>query len=139
MRANTELPVILETLDEAEDLAHATVELINLFLAGRSSVRQLAKVPYPREKQRDGKETFPGVRIVNVLFRSHEDAGALLSGLLVDKDAVNFGVDAVGTGVLPITADLQKYKQMVSLGGDFAVRRYGLCSLTLRTRQLSHY
>lgn len=54
MRTTTELPVILKALDETEDLAHATVELINLFLAGCNRVRQLAtgENKKPAKKQR---------------------------------------------------------------------------------------
>lgn len=78
---------------------------------------------------------------MDVLFRSHEDAGALLSGLLVDKYAVNFGIDAVVTGVLPITADLQTTGEdwgglqplFGPLMGEWTLL------VTLRTRQLSHY
>ena len=101
MRVSTELSVILKVLDEAEDLAHATVELINLFLAGCNRGQAAG---YGR-KQGASKEAAR--RIVNVLSRSQEDAGALLSGLLVDEFAVNSSVDTVGTGLLPIAANLQ--------------------------------
>lgn len=101
----TGLSFVTEIPEQPKDFAQATVKLVDLFLTEYRAISSGGVVYTVDHGVSSTKYRLSGAW--DVLLWSHEDPGAFLPRLPVDKCAMDFRVQAMRAGVPPVTSDLK--------------------------------